>query len=65
MTTSALIGLAPAFIMSAASQNPMASNSLMVFVLALMAFQGLVGIACIVAGVWGPVSRLLGAKPRA
>jgi hypothetical protein len=54
-----------ALIMSAVSQNPAASNSLMAFVVAVMIFQGLVGLGCIVAGVWGPVSRMLGAKPRA
>ena len=41
------------------TQNPALSNGLMYFVLLMMAAQGMVASACLVAGVWGPVSRWL------
>ena len=36
------------------------SDTLMYFVFVMMAAQGVVGIGCIVAAIWGPMSRWLG-----
>lgn len=57
MVQSAMLMIMPA-------QNPALGNGLMYFVFALMAVQGMIASACMVAGFWGPVSRLLGATTR-
>jgi hypothetical protein len=53
------LGGATALAGSVVSLNPAASNALMDWVLAVMAFQAVVSIALIIAGVWGPIRRWL------
>ena len=48
-----------ALLMIMPTQNPALSDGLMYFVLAILAFQGMIASACVVAGVWGPVTRWL------
>ncbi len=46
------------------TQNPALGDALMYFVLSLVAVEGMIASACLVAGFWGPVSRMLGAPAR-
>lgn len=46
---------AAAAVTSVISLNPPASNTLMVFVLLMMAFQGVVAIGLIAYGIWRPL----------
>ena len=46
------------------TQNPALSNGLMFFVLTMLALQGMIASACVVAGVWPPARRWLAATAR-
>jgi hypothetical protein len=54
------LGAATGVVGSVLSKNPVASNTLMGFVIAMMVFQAVVGLVLIVVGVWEPIRRWLG-----
>ncbi len=45
-------------VVAVVSGNPVGSSVLMYWVLLMMAIQAAVAIGCLVAGLWGPISRL-------
>ena len=53
-----------ALLMIMPTQNPALSDGLMYFVLTILALQGMIASACVVAGIWPPARRWLGAPAR-
>lgn len=57
-----LISTASAALVTALPQTNFASDTLMYAVFGIIAMEAFMGVGCLVAGLWGPVARLLGPR---
>jgi len=58
-----LFALLPAVLVAALQPTNFASDTLMYWVFVVIAIEAVMGVGCLIAGVWGPLARWFGGRP--